>query len=159
MRWVDGEMIAVAYKEGADTLAFTANSVIKKDGSLVMGGGAAKRVADFFPETPAALGAKITSNPDRDFLIAEAPVSDLCIDRVLAVQVKRHFKDDGDLDLTKAALNALAKWCISNPKSLVVLNCPLIGLGGFAHRIDEVKQAVSSILKDSNVIVCIQEAK
>ncbi|MFK5073233.1 hypothetical protein ACI4BE_27295, partial [Klebsiella pneumoniae] len=89
-----------------------------------------------------------------DFLLAEAEVSDLIVDKVLAIQVKRHFKDDGDLDLTKKSLAKLKEWSDNNPSEHIVINCPLIGLGGFSKDVDRIKKEVESALGSANITVC-----
>lgn len=153
MRWIQGDLIDVATKLNAHVLGFTANSVITKNGKLVMGGGAAKRVRDYFDGVDAELGKNIGANLT-DFLLAEANVSDLIVDKVLAIQVKRHFKDDGDLDLTKQALEKLKEWSEKHPSEHIVINCPLIGLGGFANEVDKIKKEVESVLGSANITVC-----
>ena len=161
MEWLSGDMLQVAREEECEIIAFTANSVLKSiNGSqaLVMGGGAAKRVRDAFPGIDIQLAEKIIesrsidNNNSADYYVVASKTNGLW---VAAVQVKRHWKDDGDWKLTETSLKTLARHLSKNPNRKCVLNCPLIGLGGFSDRIDDVKQMVEDTLKDANVFVCI----
>jgi hypothetical protein len=87
-----------------------------------------------------------------DYQVVAAKQGDLW---VAAVQVKRHWKDAGVWDLTVDSLEALARHLAKYPDLKCVLNCPLIGLGGFADRAEEVKEMVSLVLQDANVLVCV----
>lgn len=166
MEWRKGDMLEVGKKEVCNVIAFTANAVVREErgqSALVMGGGAALRVRDAFPGIDFALGKRILSTSSRptlksgvqdDYYVVAAKQGDLW---VAAVQVKRHWKDAGDWDLTVDSLEALARHLAKYPDLKCVLNCPLIGLGGFADRIDEVKDMVSLVLKDANVLVCAMQ--
>lgn len=167
MEWHTGDLIDVCKKLDADGVVFTANSVIcnKNDiRQLVMGGGAALRIKQYFPDSlPSALANVVAPGdtfgvaPDYHFAgvtfkRANKPDSSFY---VFALQVKRHFANDGDLQLTVESLNRLADWCQEHPNIRLVLNCPLIGLGGFAHRAEEIKGVVEGILRNTNVVVTI----
>jgi len=164
MEWRSGDMVDVCRETNADGIVFTANSVVTKSGELVMGAGAAKRVQNCFPNSLAkALGAQILkdvsvqvqpdyhlagvvfkqkSNPDLPFYI-------------FALQVKRDFRLPGDLKLTIASLGSLVNWCEEHPNTRLVMNCPLIGLGGFAAQKEEIVNLVSETLAKTSVIVTI----
>lgn len=163
MEWRNGDMVDVCREVGANGIVFTANSVVTANNCLVMGAGAAKRVKDAFPDSvPRALGAQIKKSnhgvqPDYHLVgvklpMAQSPDSPFYI---FALQVKRHYAAPGDLALAVESLKALSGWCSLNPDAKLVMNCPLIGLGGFAGQIDKVKSIVEDILSDANVIVTI----
>jgi hypothetical protein len=164
MEWRTGDMLDVGQKEGCNVIAFTANAVVREErrqAALVMGGGAALRVRNAFPGIDFALGQRILNASSRpsfksgvqdDYYVVAAKQNDLW---VAAVQVKRHWQDVGDWDLTEDSLEALSRHLAKYPDLKCVLNCPLIGLGGFADRADEVKEMVSLVLKDANVLVCV----
>lgn len=167
MEWRTGDMISVCKEIDADGIVFTANSVVKDvkgTKELVMGGGAALRVYQYFPKSLASSLANIISpkgavgvQPDYYFsgvsFKRSKHVSQLFY--VFALQVKRHYANPGDLDLTIESLKQLATWCKENPDKQLVLNCPLIGLGGFSAQTDKVKGIVESILGNTNVVVTI----
>lgn len=163
MEWRNGDMIDVCREVGANGIVFTANSVVSTNDCLVMGAGAAQRVRDAFPKSiQRALGAQIKQSspgvqPDYHFVGVTLPMAkqpDLPF-YIFALQVKRHYAEPGDLALTVESLEALNSWCRANPDVKLVMNCPLIGLGGFASQIDKVKSIVEGILSDTNVIVTI----
>lgn len=163
MEWRNGDMIDVCREVGANGIVFTANSVVKGDGSLVMGAGAAKRVRDAMPSSiQKALGALIMdSQPgvQPDYYLAgihlpSAKKPDTPF-YIFAIQTKRHYAKPGDIELAIKSMSALKEWCDSNPDIKLVMNCPLIGNGGFANQIDKVKSIVEDVLSDTNVIVTI----
>ncbi len=163
MKWASGDLIDIARDEKCHVVAFTANSVLKtvnKQPALVMGAGAAKRVRDYFPGVDIDLGKKIAA-------LQAAPRSGLQLDyhivsskrdgiHVAAIQVKRDWRDEGDWDLTVQSLTLLSGYLAEFPHLKCSLNCPLIGLGGFASQKDKVFKMVESILGDSNIIVCVK---
>lgn len=162
MEWRTGDMIDVCKEVGANGIVFTANSVVKNNGELTMGGGAAKRVRDYFPSSvPSALGQEIKKNNDRvqpDYYLAGIQFKlkeTLEPFYIFALQVKRDFKDNGDLSLTIESLQLLAKWCSENPDVKLVLNCPLIGLGGFANQKEDIRNIVDGILFNCDVVVTL----
>ena len=163
MEWRNGDMIDVCREVGANGVVFTANSVVTTSDYLVMGAGAAQRVRDAFPSSvQKALGSQIKQvkhgvQPDYYLAgvtlpMANKPDSPFYI---FALQVKRHYAAPGDLALTVESLESLNRWCKANPDVKLVMNCPLIGLGGFASQIDKVKSIVEGILSDANVIVTV----
>jgi hypothetical protein len=78
------------------------------------------------------------------------------------VQTKRSFNDhlqsdsmEACLELTSLSLAALRGWVEAAPVGTqVVMNAPLIGLGGYAARAAEVEAMVEDELRDSPVFVC-----
>lgn len=151
MKWVRGaDLLDHAREVGATHVAFTANYVVKR-GRLVMGAGAAKRVRDALPGVDAAIGRLCPPSGDYHLICVEDerwnPKG------VLAVQVKRHYSDDGDWDLAVRSLRALAEFCEGNRDAFVVMNCPLVGRGGFADRSSEVESMVEEVLCEHPVLV------
>ena len=74
--------------------------------------------------------------------------------RLVALQVKRHYNAQGDLDLTEQSLEKFAEMMRSRPERRAVMNCPLIGLGGFGDQQKLVTDLVERVLGDIDVIVC-----
>ena len=156
MEWRKGDMIDIAAQEGITTIGFTANAVIWRDNGvpkLVAGRGAALRVREKFPTVDAMLAAAILKGKDRMGVHHDYH----CVSvvgkfyKIFAVQVKRHWRDPGDWPLTEASLEAFAS--MLPQEEAAVLNCPLIGEGGFADRKDEVMGMVERILNNRQVIV------
>lgn len=159
MEWVYGDMIDVCRGRDYDGIVFTANSVVNKDNELVMGGGAALRVKNAFPKAALVLGNQIKQDGynwvQPDYYLAGCVFDAVKPFYVFALQVKRDFRHKGDIQLTIQSLKDLAAWCEENPEVKLVMNCPLIGLGGYSSRVDEVKEIVSSILKNTSIVVTI----
>lgn len=162
MEWVQGDIIDVCRDKKANGVVFTANSVILKNGDLCLGAGAAKRVRDYFPASvPSALAQEIKQNNDRiqpDYYLAGIQFKlkeTLEPFYIFALQVKRDFNDKGDLSLTVESLQLLAEWCNANPGVKLVLNCPLIGLGGFSDQKEDIKNIVDGILFNCDVVVTL----
>lgn len=150
MTWASGkDLVTHARAISASHVAFTANSVLNR-GRLVMGAGAAKRVRECMPGVDYALGA-LSPGGDYHLLLAESEFWSPAA--VLAVQVKRHYSDPGDIDLTHRSLLALAEFCVGTPGALIVMNCPLVGHGGYADRASEVEEMVEEVLSEHPVVV------
>lgn len=162
MKWISGDLIDIARAENCHVVAFTANSVLKtvdQQLALVMGAGAAKRVRDYFPGIDIALGQKIAalqttprSGVQKDYHIVSSKHSGM---HVAALQVKRDWRDEGDWDLTAQSLTLLSGYLAEFPHLKCVLNCPLIGLGGFRERKAEVQAMVEKHLEGANILVSV----
>ena len=163
MQWTQGDMLECAKQNGINTIAFTANSCIGSDGALVMGAGAAKRVRDAFPGVGTGLAAAIPTGGDYHIAchVYGADVESTDYSQyhakaiIVAVQVKRDWQDPGDWDLTVTSLKQLAAYLYyRTPQAKAVLNCPLIGHGGWRGREVEVMRMVEEILADIDIVVC-----
>ena len=73
--------------------------------------------------------------------------------QIVAVQTKRDWKAPGDWDLTVASLKMFSAR-LNKENIRFVLNCPLIGLGGFGDERKRVFDMVEEILGQNDVIVC-----
>ena len=119
----------------------TTNSVIKEDGSLVMGGGAAKQAADLFPGLPALAGAaiqlKCASQGVYGLIFVMVPVKHCAFQpmsqRIGLFQVKKHYNKDALLDLIDLAADKLLFAAQLDPTMQFRLNFPGIGLGGLTR--------------------------
>jgi hypothetical protein len=162
MDWRVGDFVKLAKESDRRVIAFTANAVLKGSAQkplLVMGKGAAAAVLEEFPTANAALACRLPPFPlglQPDYGCVSAQLQNLegtpC--HVVAVQVKRGWKDDGIFDLTERSLRQFAEMMRLRPDRKAVLNCPLIGNGGFAHQSDRVKSMVEAALQDIDVWVC-----
>lgn len=150
MNWTTGDLIEVARAKGIRVVGFSANAVITRDGDLVMGAGAARRIKNAYPGIERILGEAIgVFGLAPDYYLQPASYGRT---RILAYQVKRDWRESGDFALTRESLTRLAEWSRANGP--VVVNCPLIGAGGWGSRSDEVFEMVERALADADVTVC-----
>jgi hypothetical protein len=173
MEWCKGDLIDVFRDMGAGVLAFTSNAVVRasEEGpKLVMGAGAAKRVRDEFERVDYKLGAAIARNTPLsdiealgrtampsvyglhpDYHVALASQEGV---KILAVQVKRHYNAEGDLALARRSLEKFAEMMKDRPDRRAVINCPLIGFGGYRGTPELVEAMVEEVLAGVQVAVC-----
>lgn len=159
MQWAEGDLIEICNRLNADGVVFSANSVVLSNGELCLGAGAALRVKNAFPKAALVLGKQIKQDGynwvQPDYYLVGCMFNIEKPFYVFALQVKRDFRHKGDLELTNQSLAELATWCEENPEIKLVMNCPLIGLGGYANQIEEIKATTELILNKTNVIVTI----
>ena len=182
LEWRHGDLVDVAKETGANVLAFSANAVLKQGESglykLVMGAGAAKRVRDYYPGSDWKLGASVARNTQRlrvslggdrgtrmadyglqpDYYLAKTTCWDERHEQptpmlIVALQVKREWKDRGDLELASQSLMRFHDLMRENPEYRAVMNCPLVGLGGFS--LEEVRPVVEATLSGTNTTICL----
>ncbi len=133
-----GDMWSVWGK--TNLFVFTANSTIKKDGSLVMGRGMAKQVRDRCPSIDSKFGNDILTKPaspilfQRRYGLVFAYQEAMSI-QICAFQVKYHCKDAAQLNLIRYSTTCLFSWLVENlafhPTGIRIdMNYPGIGNGG-----------------------------
>jgi hypothetical protein len=120
----------------------TGNSVVKADGTLVMGRGAAKQAALRWPSLPRIFGERIADRPE--YLLV--PPSDDG-PNVGLFQVKNHFAANADIELIKFSAMALAVRARLHPEWYFAVNFPGIGNGGLQY--GEVSPIIEWILPDN----------
>lgn len=119
-----------------DLFCFTANSILRGDGRLVMGAGVARQARDRMPGLDRRLGARIrelgAAGAVYGLVIIEAETRGRSDRMPLlgALQTKVHFRDPSPLDLVVLSVRELAAWMHSHPGRRVDLPFPGIGLGG-----------------------------
>lgn len=89
-----------------DALCCTTNTMVKKDGTLVMGAGIARIFADEWDWLPKEWGQVINQRDDsrkEDIIITPLSMSMYLV----AFPTKRHWKEDSQLDLIEASLKSL----------------------------------------------------
>jgi len=149
MEWVDGvDFLDFARETSIDNIVFSANSVIGRNG-LIMGAGAALRIRDAYPGIDMQFGQIIDRMP-RDYLVAHVQRIDETPSNVFALQVKRHYKNPGDLELCRRSIQKLSS-VIGDETA--VMNCPLISLGGFGDQCETVYQLVEEELHKNRIFV------
>lgn len=112
----------------ADLFCFTVCSTLKKDGSLVMGRGMARTVADKCPDAPQELGEKV-----RDFSIANNNAAfyflthQLPDQKVGLFQTRLHFSHRARFDLIWSAINRLRSYAGNHSDHRITMNFPGVG--------------------------------
>jgi hypothetical protein len=131
-------------------LLATGNGVVRGDGTLVMGAGAAKALAQAYPWAPKVFGAMARQAPRPNGqhwhlygLIAFKVNPGLAVG---VFQSKGDWKAPANLSLIAHSAKKLAEWLRSNPGWEVHMAFPGIGLGGLPE--EEVLEALEPILGD-----------
>jgi hypothetical protein len=124
------------------------NGVVKANGYLVMGAGAAKALAQTYPYLPRILGRKAQKEPRMGgwhlyglLVIQVAPGLHAGL-----FQSKGDWKDRADSSLIAYSARKLAEWLRENPGLEAHLAFPGVGLGGL--REEEVLEVLEPILGD-----------
>lgn len=145
--------------ESADLFLISTNSMLRRDGALVMGRGIAKEARDRFPGLDKALGQQIQKqcgNPSAP-LRPGLGVYGLLISprwpaaRLGAFQVKTNAMQAASLVLIQKSTTALCVWCQEHPQASVHLNFPGIGAGRL------LREKVLPIIEQLPETVCIWE--
>ena len=128
----------------ADVILVTTNSIINKQGRLVMGRGAALEAATRYPLLPTELATRIKpwGTSPYGIIILKPYANGACLG---AFQVKRHWQQPADPLLISRSAALLRIIANAYPDLRYVVNYPGIGNG----RLDE--QTVEAILKSSNL--------
>ncbi len=113
-----------------DGFCITTNSYIRNDGELVMGAGIALQAKKIFDGLPLALGRKIENKCGHLGTYGTLPSNRKEIDKLVAFQVKTHFKNQADLGLIEKSANQLSTIATKYPNKRLDLNFPGIGNGG-----------------------------
>jgi len=122
------------------------NGVVRADGALVMGAGAAKALARAYPFLPRVFGRKVRSEPRMGtwhlyglLIIQVAPGLHAGL-----FQTKGDWRDRADLSLIAYSAKKLAEWLKKNPGQEAHLAFPGVGLGGLGE--EEVLEVLEPIL-------------
>ena len=117
-------VVANLWSSTAEYILITTNSIIKHNGELVMGRGAAIEAKTRYPNIALELGTLI--NHRRLYgIIMTKPVG--------AFQVKYNWADPARLDIITYSAECLAQWCEDNPNATIAMNFPGIGNGRLSH--------------------------
>lgn len=133
-----------------DAVCVTTNSVVKRNGELVMGGGVAKYFAQNYPSLPYKLGQKVKVYGNQPYLLK------IKGDTIVSFPTKNHYQDPSDLELIKASAIKLAQLATKFRWTKVALPAPGVGLGKLKW--NDVKETISPIL-DNRFIILFKENK
>lgn len=127
MKLICGDMFKAS--PSSDAILFvTTNAVVRFNGALVMGAGAAKTLRDSVPGIDHVLGKEVRAVENRGtYGIAWRG-------RFGAFQVKYHYKDRADLNLIAFSTRCLSILASAYPEREIILNYPGIGNGGLQER-------------------------
>lgn len=116
--------------EQADLFLVTTNSVLNRDGALVMGAGIAKQAKDRFPGLDKVLGkAALAAGEPYGLLVSPRWPSA----KLGAFQTKANWKEGSSPALIAFSTGKLLAWCQEHPTAQVHLNLPGVGLGGLSR--------------------------
>ena len=128
-----------------DVYLFTGNSIVKNNGALVMGRGAAKQIRDYYQEIDTSFGNMILKDPQAHILWAALQKK-----KFLGwFKVKNHWADPAEIELIKESAKQLTKIALERKNITFHMNYP--GIGNGKLKIEDVKH-ILSILPD-NVLI------
>lgn len=136
-----------AYKD-TDAFCITTNSYIRNDGRLVMGRGIARAARDSIEGIDKTLGEKIRGSCGHLGVYGTMP-ADPEESRIVAFQVKKHFKDKASVDLIEKSTSDLSRIAKKHPNQRFDLNFPGIGNGGLD--VEDVKHLVTNLPQNVRV--------
>jgi hypothetical protein len=129
------------------------NGVVRRDGKLVMGAGAAKALAQAYPHLPRVFGRMALGMPNMGgwhlyglLIIQVAPGLHAGL-----FQSKGDWKDGADLSVIAYSARKLAEWLKNNPRLEAHLAFPGVGLGGLEE--EEVLEVLEPVLGDLPVVL------
>ncbi len=144
MRITRGNFLAA----GKGLLLAPGNGVVRGDGALVMGAGAAKALAQAYPHLPRVFGRMARSEPR----MGNWHLYGLLVTQVAPglytglFQSKGDWKAPADLSLIAYSARKLAEWLKENPGLEAHLAFPGVGLGGLEE--EEVLEVLEPVLGD-----------
>jgi hypothetical protein len=153
---VEGDFLSAIGRKGAPRLLLAAgNGVVKRDGSLVMGAGSARALAEAYPQAPRVLGEMARREGRLEEggwylygLLAVRVSSDLAIG---LFQTKGDWRERASLSLIAYSAKRLAEWLEENPGWEAHMAFPGVGLGGLEER--EVLEALRERLLGLPVVL------
>lgn len=111
--------------QAPDIYLFTGNPIIKSDGGIVMGRGAAKQVRDTYPGIAQAFGRAIRHHTDPTLLFVK-----LAEGKIIGwLKVKEHWARSATVELIQRSVYALTAQAVANPDLTFHVNYPGIGNG------------------------------
>jgi hypothetical protein len=134
-------------------LLATGNGVVRKDGLLTMGAGAAKALAQAYPHLPRVFGRMVQAKPRMVGGWHLYGLLTLDVAPGLSVglfQTKGNWRDRADLGIIRYSATTLAQHLERNPQE-VHMAFPGIGLGGLEE--GEVLEVLKPFLKGFQVFL------
>jgi len=142
----------------------TTNSMVKGNGALVMGRGAARQVRDKVPGIDIECGQRIVARKEHDTFAAYQDIYGFLEVRPWTrpgkggfgiFQVKHHFKSAAQIDLINYSCQTLSQWIRRNEfKCPVRMNFPGIGNGRLGRA--KVEPILWAHFKELPVTICVR---
>jgi hypothetical protein len=115
--------------ESSHIYLFTGNAMIKNNGAIVMGRGAAKQVRDTYPGIDKAYGAELQRHPDAHIMWVSR--MGLTGNQALGwFKVKHHWANNAEPSLITESTQKLKEHALSKPDLVYHMNFPGVGNGG-----------------------------
>ena len=127
-----------------DLILATGNSVVKMDGALVMGKGAAKELLSHFPECDKTFGTMAARNDRYGLVFTRVNDQDVGL-----FQTKMHWRDKSNLRLIRHSTIKLFAHILSSKPDRVDLVFPGIGFGGL--RVSDVYEIIKYLPNNVHV--------
>lgn len=151
------EIVGNMWDIEADAYCITTNMIVKRDGSLVMGGGVARQAADRFPTLPTLWGKyysgymNMTPDEKKKFFLVQADKMEGCDAELVAFPTKLDYRNPSDLVLIMHAAFDLSVLANEKPWQKVIIPQPGCGLGGLQW--DRVGPAIAPFLDERFYII------
>lgn len=127
----------------------TTNAIVKANGALVMGRGAARQARDRIPEIDLECGTAARQAAHRyGFHVVRPPTGGKVGFGIF--QVKYHYKELANLELIELAVKKLTNYANEFPDVAIRMNYPGIGHGGLTRQ--EVEPLLLSL--PDNITIC-----
>lgn len=140
------------------------NAIVKNNGALVMGAGAAKHVRDTYKNMDRECGETIQRASMYSPMMKSQTMYGFLEVRSWTrpnkagfgiFQVKRHYKDKADIALINYSCQTLVQWMSQNElKCPIRMNFPGIGNGQLPH--DIVEPILWAHMRDMPVTICVK---
>lgn len=108
-----------------DIYLFTGNPVVKNNGAIVMGRGAAKQVRDTYPGIDKSFATVIEARPNNVINWVSLPNEQ----HLGWFKVKDHWRSNASIELIKASAKRLKEIALEHPDLTFHMNYPGIGNG------------------------------
>ena len=134
----------------ADAICVTTNGIVKKDGSLVMGAGIAKAMADKYPDLPKVLGKKVNTT-GKNIVFKGIEAKDNQGTYILSFPTKNDYRSKSNKELIRRSAIRLKYLADIHKLNNIIIPCPGIGCGGLKKT--DVINLLSNILDDRFTII------
>src|SRR5574344_1629744 len=115
------------FDSGADYIGITTNSIVKKNGELVMEAGIAKEAKKREPHLPELWGSAVKALRQQGGFYG---ILSIVGEKYFAFQTKRNWRNDALIDDVVNSAKMLKNWTDDDPDSIFALPFPAINNGG-----------------------------
>lgn len=129
MKLIKGLIDYTISNQPTTVILFTANSVVKNNGELVMGAGNAKAARDNFIGSAKTFGNLVTLDRGRHVHVVQVPNRNVFLG---CFRTKEHYKDNTKQETLTRSIQELQYLANNNPQYTFLLPAPAIGRGGMA---------------------------